>query len=194
MNIIAISGKRRSGKTSLANILKQEYGYYPIALAETLKNDVSRKYGLNYEQTDGCLKESPTQYIDRNANHYLRYWTPREIMILEGQHTRRIDPDYYCKKLFDQMKLAEQPHPQIFVVTDVRFLNELDWMKKHKALLVRLERNEELTGTYINDPSETELDNYKEWDVFVPASQNINIDDLHRTAELIQTHLLARSV
>lgn len=191
MNLIAISGKRRSGKTTLGNLLRDEYGYTPVSLAEPLKALAMEHFGLMLEQVDGCLKESPTQFVDHTANHYPRYFTPREILIRMGQFYRSIDKDYWIKKLFEQMQRAQSM--KVFVVTDVRFKNEMEWMKKHQAIAVRLERDESLTGKNINDVSETDLDDYQDWNIKIPADENQDMTDLARIGDIINAHLLARN-
>lgn len=193
MNLIAISGKRRSGKTTLGRILATKFGYHPISLAEPLKNMCSLHFGLSYDQTDGVFKEQPTQYKDYSSDYSPRYLTPREIMIKTGQFYRSIDPDFWTKKLFKQIQEVSQAQMQTFVVTDVRFKNEMEWMKRHAAICVRLERDQQLTGTSINDPSETELDDYYKWDIAVPQEENVNMTDLDKVAERINGYLLARA-
>lgn len=193
MRLVAISGKRRSGKSTLGDILRDEYGYHPISLAEPLKHMAQTHFGLTRGQTDGIFKEQPTQYRDLSLPGRGRFLTPRDIMINMGQFYRSIDPDFWLKKLFNQIEHVPQAQMQTYVVTDVRFRNELEWMKRHKAIAVRLERSEELTGKYIQDPSETDLDSYDQWDIKIPANQNVELADLVRIAELINTHVSART-
>lgn len=188
MNIIAISGKRKSGKSTLAKILKEEYGYQPISLADPLKTICRDEFGLTFEQTDGIFKEQPTQYMDYTESVIGVYLTPRDIMIRLGRFYRTIDPDFWVKKLLWRM----QGSTQRFVVSDVRFLNEIKALKDNGAILVRLERDEKFTGRAIDDPSEKELDDYKGWDIKVPAEYNIDIWDLYLTAHQVHNAYIIR--
>lgn len=190
MQIIAISGKRRSGKSTLGNILRDEYGYFPISLAEPLKALAKEHFGLTADQTDGVFKEQPTQYMDQWSKRHL---TPRDILIRMGQFYRSINPDFWTAKLFEQVKQAPQAQMKTFVVTDVRFKNEMEWMRRHKALCVRLDRFETFTGTNIADPSETELDDYSGWDIHIKAEENKDMSDMARIGDMVNAHILARA-
>lgn len=198
MHLIAVSGKRRSGKTTLGSILQVEYGYTPISIAAPLKEMVRTHFGLTVEQTDGEFKEHPTQYRRQGAPAGFitkiddSFWTPRRIMIETGRFYRSVDPDFWVKKLFDQIKTEPQAQMGTYVITDVRFKNEIEWMRRHGALTVRLERPEEFTGANIDDPSETELDDYEGWDIHVKARENTEMDDLHRIAGFINGCIIAR--
>ncbi len=193
MNLVAISGKRRSGKTALGSILNVQYGYYPISIAAPLKDMCQREFGLITDQTDGVFKEQPTQYRDQRHPGRGLFLTPRDIMTHMGAAYRAVDKDFWVKKLFDQIKLRSQAQMQTYVITDVRFINEMDWMRRHGAVAVRLARDEKFTGANINDPSETELDSYEHWDLNIPAEENVEMDDLYKTAERVHDLILARA-
>lgn len=184
MVIVAISGKRRSGKSFLGGLLSQEYGFKIVSLAAPLKAMVRDLFGLTVAQTDGDLKEV---YDDKIG------MTPRELMIKFGGFCREVDKDFWIRRLFDQIKLRPQAQMGRYVITDLRFKNELDWMRRHNALLVRLERDEEFTGAPIDDPSEKELDDFKEWDVFVPSLLNRDVKDMEKTASLVVAHVSRRA-
>jgi phosphomevalonate kinase len=180
MTIVAISGKRRSGKSFLGAILEKDYGFTPISLAAPLKHMIRTQFGLTMDQTDGHLKE----IVD------VRYcMTPRDLMIKFGAFYRSIDPDFWVKKLFDQMKQTPQAQLGRYVITDMRFRNELDWFRRHNAFLVRLERSETFTGRAINDPSECELDSFNEWDVHVQEQFNQDESDMKQTASRVVAHV-----
>jgi hypothetical protein len=114
--------------------------------------------------------------------------TPRDLMIRFGAFYRSIDPDFWVKKLFDQIRKTPQAQLGRYVVTDMRFRNELDWFRRHNALLVRLERDEKFTGRSIDDPSETELDHFKEWDILIKPEFNLDEADMKNTASQVAAH------
>lgn len=179
MKIIGISGKRESGKSTLAKYL-EEYSYKRTSLANPLKEMCKTLYGLNDDQVYGCLKESPTQYKRTDGSFY----TPRDILIREGCLKRSINPDFWCEKLEHSI------YEGLFVIDDIRFLNEINYFKKLGAKFVRLERSQEAIGkAALDDLSETELDNYKEWDAILPAEFNRDISDLEKFASWLIEHL-----
>jgi hypothetical protein len=184
MRFVAISGKRRSGKTTLAEKLFKSYGYIPLHLASPLKAMCKEQFGLSEAQVNGDHKESPTVY-----NRDGVFLTPRQIMIEMGRFYRSIDENFWVNKLI--LQAGSYPEGSVVVVPDVRFKNEIEALKKRGAYLVRLERDEALTGSYINDPSETELDNYKGWDLHVPADFNQDMLHLHQIATRVAAGLYA---
>lgn len=181
MKLVCISGKRRGGKTTLANILLRDYGWKPLMLAGPLKRKAMEDFDLSYEQVEGSLKE----VIDERYG-----MTPREIMIHLGQAYRHVDKDYWVKRT---REVAQGYNDRVCVIQDMRFKNELETFKKHGAFTVRLERAESLTGAYINNPSETELDEVTDWDLHVPAEANVHLGHLERTAKRIYELVSART-
>lgn len=178
MKILGISGKRGVGKTTLAKFLVRDHGFLRVSLASPLKEMCKRDYGLTDEEVDGPLKESPTKYKYDDAG---QYYTSREILILEGNLKRRIDPDFFCKKaLHCMMQLGPSSK---FVIDDIRFLNELEYFKKEGTKFVRLERSHALP--ILADLSETELDNYKEWDGLLIKDLNRVPEDLEKFAAFL---------
>lgn len=196
MKLIGISGKRRSGKSTLGDVLKQQFGYVPLSLAAPLKSMVREHFGLTEDQTDGVFKEQPTQY-ERESGvagfHPIvaRYWTPRQIMIDMGRFYRSVDPQYWIRRLVKQVEATPQAQTKTYVITDIRFRNEADWLRKHNGFLVRLEREEVFTGVPIDDPSENELDNYDSFDLVIHEYRNRTMDDMDVTAMLIHDRILA---
>lgn len=181
MRIVCISGKRRSGKSSLAEILRNKYGFFPISLATPLKTLCMQQFGLSTDQVDGDAKEHPTVYCQGD-----KWLTARDILIQTGQFYRSIEPNFWINKLLSLTGHLDAN----YVIPDVRFSNELKTFKARGAFLVRLERGEEFTGKNIDDPSETELDAYKEWDLHVPAEFNRDMADLERIADRLKLGVL----
>jgi hypothetical protein len=175
MILLGISAKRRGGKTTLADILADEYGWKHYSLARELKALAMEHFGLTPEQTDGPFKE----FIDLRFNK-----TPREILIAMGGFYRSIDKDYWVKRVKKAILATPQAQTQKAVISDVRFINEADWIKSHSGYVIRLERAVELTGEPLNDPSEMELDNYS-FDIRFPESTNVDMKDLRAIAKVV---------
>lgn len=166
MKIVGISGKRGSGKTTLAELLRLNHNWNHLSLANPIKELCRKEFGLTVAQTDGAMKEAP---IAR-----LRDQTPRSIMIDIGRAYRAVNPDHWISKLQDKM----QPNI-VNVISDVRFKNEADWIKERGGHIIRLERDNNLSPYKgdINDPSETELDTY-DFHCLLPIELNQNMDQL----------------
>lgn len=139
--IIGITGRKSNGKDTLGSYLVENHGYKRIAFADALKDASKCIFSLNDEQLYGNSKEK----IDE-------FWqvTPRQILQFVGtdlfrNHLAELIPwvsnDIWVqvvkKKIQDELK--NDPHTK-FVITDVRFQNEIDLVKSFNGLTVRVER------------------------------------------------------
>jgi hypothetical protein len=168
--IIGVSGKRGTGKDTLAAILV-ERGFQKVSFAKPLKAHVRQFFSMTEEHTDGSLKE----IVDP------RYGlSPRQIMIDVGQFYRRYDPLFWVKQAFRDL-------PTLAAISDVRFINEADYIRKEGGIVVRLERKPELNiyKGVLTDVSETQLDNYAFDEVF-GEEVNITPADLRRFADSLE--------
>lgn len=180
MLFLGISGKRGSGKSLLAAYLEREHGFERFSLADELKRECLRDWKkLSPSMLWGKDKEIPTGYTRQHPKGYPL--TGRDIMIRHGEYRRMVDELYWCRK-FD---------PQIgdrVVCDDIRFMNEIKFFKdNYDAKFVRIERKPELNifKAALDDKSENELDEYKEWDYVLPAEWNVAPNDLQEFAKSI---------
>ena len=118
--IIGISGYAQSGKDTAAKILVEEYGFTRIAFADKIKE-------LLYEMNPRINDRQLQQWVD------LQGWDatkeiPEVRMLLQnlGVGARKIMGELVWVKLAI-MRLDSDKN---YVVTDVRFTNEADWIKE----------------------------------------------------------------
>ena len=183
--IVGISGKRGAGKSLLCNPYLKARGFLVYSFADPLKEDVRRFYGLTSEHTDGKLKEIPC--------HKLGGKTPREAMIAEGTLRRQFSENgnYWVEKLFN-LKIKSLPDNSLVAISDVRFKNEANYIRHFGGSIIRLERDPKLNiyKTIINDPSETDLDDYN-FDLTLSSDKNLNPQSLEHFADDIMTYVKA---
>lgn len=186
-SIIGLSGKRGSGKDELSKKLAP-LGWERVSFADELKHKIREEFNLTTEQTDGKLKETPCGYKNEAGVEL----TPRDIMTLCGKYYRSVDSMFWVKQAFKRVSLLDSQYCNIgdvvkkIVVTDVRFTNEVEFLKSHGAHIIRISRLPELNiyKTQINDYTETSLDNYN-FDYNISAHRNIDFADLEREAKYI---------
>ena len=183
MILIGISGKRGTGKDTLANILSLEHNFLKMSFAAELKRQVREEFKLTDEHIEGSLK----------AAKLPNGFTPREIMIRYGNFFRQFDTNWWIGRLFDKIaslgEFVSQTNPQHqlnVAISDVRFKNEADYIKQQGGVLVRLERKDNLNiyPTKSNDASECDLDNYA-FDMTLNEEQNLNFESLRLFANTI---------
>lgn len=170
--IIGFSGKRGSGKTQASLYLARKHGFRVISFGSALR-DMAKTF-FPFTPTDFSEKNKEKSYLDYD-------WSPRDFMISLGKLGRYYDEDFWIKKL----GLASIDGD--VAIDDVRFPNEVSYIKAIGAKVVRLERYEHLNiyGKNLDDPSETSLDNYNEFDYTVEACRNTDIDELHGRIEIM---------
>ena len=171
--IVAFSGKRGSGKTTAAKFLESNYGFTRASFAGTLKALANTIFPFTVADFTEKNKEIP----------YAQYsWTPREFLITLGKFLRYYDQDYFVKKVRLESKT---------VIDDLRFNNELAYLKNKGAFIIRMERFKYL-NVYkddLEDSSETELDN-AEFDYEIPACRNTDFETLHKQLSLIMKSIM----
>lgn len=171
--IIGVSGKKRSGKDTVANHLETKYGFTKMAFASPIKWAAEDIFGFNERQLYGDLKE---------VEDSLWGFTPRWAMQMIGTDLFRdhIAKDIWIRRL--KQRIRESPHTRI-VVSDVRFLNEVQAIKDMGGQVVKINRPSVEKDTvwwkkwlaqhipYIHTlfgpqyhQSELNLEDYNEWD------------------------------
>lgn len=156
MQVVGISGKAEAGKTTLANILKEQ-----------LENEHKRVLLINYGD---FVKFIATQYYNWNGekNEYGRALLQH---IGTEQGRMMVDENIWVDMVINTVKVAERDY-DVAIVADCRFPNEFDrWAEKGtdmlKIRIARPEHQSKLTEEQKQHASETSMDNYRDWDLFI---------------------------
>lgn len=143
---IAISGKAKSGKDTLANLLIAEnpllsaYGF-----ADRIKSTVKIMFPqMNDENLWG--ESSLREEIVPGTN-----LTYRQTLLDLGKLGRSYHSDFWINSTFAGLK-----DPNNVIIKDLRFENEYKSLKDNGFFLVRIKRKDH---SIINDVSDTEQDN-----------------------------------
>jgi len=203
--IIGIAGKARAGKDTLGNFMSQYFSnkydehYELMAFAEHLKYMCKEHFELSTWQVYGNEKEIPDKryskptkpYCEESGKSELPYdcWTPREIMQELGSFYRKIDNDFWVRKLDGNIKGLSLSN---VIITDVRHVNECEYVKNN-GYLIKLKRyftNEEEAKIHgMTHESETALDDLSEgyFDLTVINHQGLAEFELtaHEVVEII---------
>ncbi len=174
--IVVISGKQFSGKDTVANVLKEELPDFKLApLADAIKIEFGEEKNLTFNE------------VERNKPLY------RAELIVLGNKRRAEDTDYWIKKV---LKLENN-----ILISDARLQHEIDTFEKLNAIKIRVDSDREeriKRGKLVkeNDSTETDLDDYKDWDYII--ENNGTIDELeekaHKIAKEIRESFLVQKV
>jgi hypothetical protein len=159
--IIGISGKKFNGKDTIGDYLVKKYGYTRIGFADALKEACRCIFGFDEEQLYGNKKET----IDD-------FWkvTPRAILQYVGTDMFRdniekiiphVKKDIWLRVIEKKINNILEINPDSkFVITDLRFENESQFINKLGGIKIRVTRqiNNDKNNLYSFHDSEKEID------------------------------------
>lgn len=143
--LIAFTGPKESGKDTLAKCLFSQNTpiagkYFPFFMRQPfsygVKSICKSTFGWSMEQQDDpvfketCLEEWPR--IE-----------PRWAMMDIANFMReKYGPDVWVHALESRLQIAEKEDPHgAYVITDLRFPNEIDYLLRHNALIIYVQRD-----------------------------------------------------
>lgn len=189
--LIGINGLIGSGKTTIAEHLVRKQNFKEISFATSLKKACQELFLLSDEQVFGSqLQKATPDPRWYNCN-------PRTILQFVGTDLLRKNMDKIMPGLGENIFVhhtslwyedAVKKNPDIrIVISDVRFENEVDFIKKSKGYLIKVVRPTEDGSTIIDHTthsSETEL-GLKEDDYFDKIFVNDGtLEELHDKIDL----------
>ena len=142
IKIIGITGRKFSGKDTLGNYFVENYGFEKIAYADALKEAVRAIFDFNDEQLYGNKKEELDDFWEI---------TPRQTLQFVGtdlfrNHIHELAPnikkDIWIRVVKRKIanKLKKNPNAK-FIITDVRFPDELEAIKDLGGITIKIQRN-----------------------------------------------------
>ena len=169
MNIVCFSGKAQHGKSTCAEILKEQ-----------LEKNGFRVVIANY---GGLVKYICKEFFGWDG---VKDETGRSILQYVGTDiVRERNPDYWVR-FIDSIAKLFYDHWDYMIIDDARFPNELSGLKDHDVIHARVIRpmfENSLTAEQRRHPSETSLDNSK------PDVNIVNSGSMKNLAEEIYRKL-----
>jgi len=143
MALVGLIGFAGSGKGTAADILVEKMGYHKLSFADTLKDATAIIFGWERALLEGDTKESrefrecPDPFW---TEKFGRPFTPREALQKMGTEAGRdvFHEDLWIYTL--EHKLEKYPN---VVIADVRFQNEIAFIRKKGGSIIRVKRGEE---------------------------------------------------
>ena len=138
LNIIGITGRKRHGKDTLGDYLVSNYGYTKIGFADALKEGCRHIFGFNDDQLYGNSKEIDDEFWKASPRKVLQFVGTD---LFRDQLARVLPEDKYDIWVKVVEKTILQNPDKKYVITDVRFNNELAFIKKYNGLTIKVQRD-----------------------------------------------------
>lgn len=173
--LIGISGKSGTGKSTAADYLVKRHGYTELAFADRLKQVARMMFGFTWQQLYGS---------GRNYPCHIENLTPRQCLQKLGDFGRRLWPDIWVWHVTQEIRQLQKRGMPV-VVSDVRYPNEARELRGMGAVLIRLEwpRNLFSCHDFSHHESEIALDDWDRWDYLFINSGSLT--DLQRFIDSI---------
>lgn len=173
VHLIGLSGKAGSGKNYLARHALLPLGFFPIALADHFKVDAVVRDGAPLDEVFFTSKSEATRELLQKRGTEEGRWVHGE--------------DIWIRTLEAWIAAHVAKGWNRFVITDVRFTNEANWVKLMGGMVVQVTGRGGLEGAMSQHPSEVDLDGYEGYDVVIdnrPSSQQVGdpVQELKKSA------------
>jgi len=142
--IVGILGFIGSGKGTVGEILAEQ-GFIPLSFGSAVKDVTATMFGWERSLLEGDTefsrqwREQPDSYWSREFGFE---FTPRKALQLMGTQVGRdiFHPDLWVIKTKRDMHVLMSQGMENFVITDVRFPNEIDMIHSEGGILTEVQR------------------------------------------------------
>ena len=135
--LIGLCGYKRSGKSTVAGLLQDGFGFHVESFAAPIRRVVAHILGLHEHELERA-KQDPVEWLDG--------LTPRHLMQTLGTEWGRAQHrELWVRSVFRRMDHAQRaagPARLSWVVHDVRFPNEARAIRERGGYVVRVCRGE----------------------------------------------------
>ena len=141
--VIGVCGFKRSGKDTISDYLCEKKRWKKISFADRLKKGCKVLFDLSDRQLNGSEKDKET--IDERWEA-----SPREILQFVGTDVFR--NKFSTNFWVDSLKYYIDTNPGCYIISDVRFPNEVDFVRHYNGKIIKVDRKR-----YNSDLHESEI-------------------------------------
>lgn len=189
ITLIGITGFKGSGKDTVGDYLCEKYGFTKLSFASALKLACKEIFSFTDDQLYG---EEDKEKIDEYWKH-----SPREILQKVGTELFReklpeicdhIKNDVWIRSVDRKMSMLHKTNPSKynkFVITDVRFDNEVNFIKNMGGKVFRVNRfdfdatDENLSKLHASERSIPRIDVHKD------IENKSTLNDLYKNVDVL---------
>ena len=197
MQIIGLCGNKGSGKDTFANYLVKTEGYIKVAFADYIREALKILFDWNEdnftqelkEKNDEYWKVSPRKMMQELGTEFLRFHCAnlmsQDFNLPNGDS---YSSSFHIKRLNkDINKFFKDNNDVKIIISDIRFQDEVDYVKKIGGTVIKINRELE-KNNFSTHASEIHIDNLKSIDINLMNDQNLShyIKKIRFTVEHIQ--------
>ena len=119
--IIAICGRKRSGKDAVGSLLANEYGYGVLKFASPMKDAMKSLFSFDDDQLEGSTKEVVDPLWGITPRRAMQYFGTEIMQYKLQELVPGIERRFFAENLVDRIR--KSPLRKI-VITDMRFPHE----------------------------------------------------------------------
>lgn len=176
--LIGLSGYARSGKDTVADYLVNKYGFTRMAFADPIREAL---YRLDPKVTFGDMSEISLAWaVDKSGWEVVKNESPEVRGLLQRMGTE-VARNMFGEDFWVDYAIGQSWKNDNVVFSDVRFRNEATAIQKNWGVNWRINR----PGTKAANihVSETQMDDYKEFDLVV--NNDGSLQELHAQIDWI---------
>ena len=134
--IIGLTGLAGSGKDTVRDMLQSDHGFVGLAFADPIRHMLGALFNITGISThwmhERDLKEQPIPGLDVSYRHMAQ--------TLGTEWGRQLHPDFWLRGAAEHIAAQRRLGATQFVISDVRFVNEAQWLHEMGGEVWRIER------------------------------------------------------
>lgn len=166
--IIGLCGAQGAGKDTVGGILESKHGFVKLAFASAIKDILSALFSWPRDMLEGLTTESrewretPNEYWSNKLA--IQDFSPRRAMQIVGTDLFRnhLNQDIWINIIENKIMTLRESDPNInIVITDCRFANEFDMIRKfYEARIIKIVKDThiEIGATHSSENDWTNVD------------------------------------
>lgn len=193
-HVIGITGPKRSGKDTSAMYLKSMFEYEPMAFADPMKDILCLTLGISRETLDDFKNNPSTNKIfgqewdEYSLEYNYEFYTDmRQVLQRFGTEAmkKHFGTDVWAQKLVQDALTWDMEN---IVVSDLRFLNEYEYLKEYsdKLTIIRIHKD---SKEALEDAHSSEQE-YKQIPSDYEISNNGTLQALYNKLNKIMTEIM----
>jgi hypothetical protein len=143
--IIGLTGKKSSGKDTIANYLVSKHGFIKLSFGEAVKDIVHIITGWDRDLIEGSTEES--RIFRETIKHKMYNKTCRELMQIVGTDLFR---NHFDENIWINIVINKINKINSYVISDVRFDNEANAIKNEGGILIKINRTRTSSSSSFN--------------------------------------------